>query len=380
MSNLPRQKMEKDMKFYLVGGAVRDWLLGRKPREYDFAFDASTTVFLQRNPKARKVGKSVSVILVGEQEHMPLNGSLAEDLQSRDFTINALALEENGVLHCHPQALEDLTRGILRPASPTSLINDPVRVFRLARLACELPFFHLHPEAVAQMRQVAAQGKLFDIPAERVGRELLKALAAPKPSRWLGTLLQGHCLEPWFMPFAKAAAIPAGPAAYHSGSVLAHTLRIMDQVAGNPLSVWMALCHDIGKTITPFEQWPHHYGHEETGEALAEELAVRLGLSRRFRLAGSTASLLHMKAGMYPMLRPGTRCRLLLEVHKRDLDEAFWPVAEADSKRELQSLVQRELAVVLAVSLPPHWRNQGEDSGRHLHALRAQALKNAAAR
>lgn len=371
--------MEKDVKFYLVGGAVRDWLLGRRPREYDFAFDAPTAVFLQRNPKARKVGKSVSVILVGEQEHMPLNGSLAADLLSRDFTINALALEENGILHCHPQALEDLTCSTLRPASPTSLTDDPVRVFRLARLACELPFFRLHPEAVTQMRQAAAQGKLSGIPAERIGREFLKALAAPKPSRWLGTLLQGNCLEPWFTPLAKAAVIPAGPSAYHSGSVLAHTLRIMDKVAGNALSVWMALCHDLGKTTTPFELWPHHYGHEEAGASLAEELAVRLGLSRRFRLAGSTASLLHMKAGMYPMLRPGTRCRLLLEVHKRDLDETFWPVAEADSGRELRPLVQRDLAVVLAVSLPPKWRNLGERSGRHLHTLRAQALKNAAA-
>ncbi|MFR8580822.1 hypothetical protein [Bilophila wadsworthia] len=76
---------------YLVGGAVRDRLLGRTPREYDFAFDADEATFLQRNPEARKVGKSVSVFLLRGQEFMPLEGTLEEDMRRRDLTINALA-------------------------------------------------------------------------------------------------------------------------------------------------------------------------------------------------------------------------------------------------------------------------------------------------
>ena len=120
---------------YLVGGAVRDRLLGRTPREYDFAFDADEATFLQRNPEARKVGKSVSVFLLRGQEFMPLEGPLEEDMRRRDLTINALAEDRDGNLLGHPDALSDLREGILRPASPTSFRDEPVRVFRLAWLA-----------------------------------------------------------------------------------------------------------------------------------------------------------------------------------------------------------------------------------------------------
>ena len=105
---------------YLVGGAVRDRLLGRTPREYDFAFDADEATFLQRNPEARKVGKSVSVFLLRGQEFMPLEGTLEEDMRRRDLTINALAEDRDGNLLGHPDALSDLREGILRPASPTA--------------------------------------------------------------------------------------------------------------------------------------------------------------------------------------------------------------------------------------------------------------------
>ena len=129
---------------YLVGGAVRDRLLGRTPREYDFAFDADEATFLQRNPDARKVGKSVSVFLLRGQEFMPIEGTLEDDMRRRDLTINALAEDRDGNLFGHPDALSDLREGILRPASPTSFRDEPVRVFRLARMACELPSFTVH--------------------------------------------------------------------------------------------------------------------------------------------------------------------------------------------------------------------------------------------
>ena len=147
---------------YLVGGAVRDRLLGRTPREYDFAFDADEATFLQRNPEARKVGKSVSVFLLRGQEFMPLEGTLEEDMRRRDLTINALAEDRDGNLLGHPHALSDLREGILRPASPTSFRDEPVRVFRLARMACELPSFTVHPEAVAQA--VRAGGRELPFP------------------------------------------------------------------------------------------------------------------------------------------------------------------------------------------------------------------------
>lgn len=325
---------------YLVGGAVRDRLLGRTPREYDFAFDADEATFLQRNPEARKVGKSVSVFLLRGQEFMPLEGTLEEDMRRRDLTINALAEDRDGNLLGHPDALSDLREGILRPASPTSFRDEPVRVFRLARMACELPSFMVHPEAVAQMRAVAGEGLLGRIPAERVGRELMKALASPKPSRWLSVLAEGNCLSPWFRELETSMDIPAGPVAYHSGSVMAHLMDVMDAVAGDPLCVWMALCHDLGKIGTDPALLPHHYGHELRGAEPAEHVAKRLALPARYGAAGVLSSQLHMKAGIYEMLRAGTRCDLLMQVHNAELDgrSGNWPKPTAGVRCVLSSM------------------------------------------
>ena len=106
------------MNVYLVGGAVRDLLLGRLPREWDYAFDGSREAFLAEHPDAAAVG-AVQVCLWRGCEFMPLRGaSLPDDLRARDLTINALALDAAGRLHCHPQALHDLRHRLLRPVSP----------------------------------------------------------------------------------------------------------------------------------------------------------------------------------------------------------------------------------------------------------------------
>ena len=224
------------------------------------------------------------------------------------------------------------------------------------------------------MRAVAGEGLLGRIPAERVGRELMKALASPKPSRWLSVLAEGNCLSPWFRELETSMDIPAGPVAYHSGSVMAHLMDVMDAVAGDPLCVWMALCHDLGKIGTDPALLPHHYGHELRGAEPAEHVAKRLALPARYGAAGVLSSQLHMKAGIYEMLRAGTRCDLLMQVHNAELDGPFWKLAEADSGRSLRPVVNDDLAVLLRISLPPEWRDRGKESGRRLRAMRCQAL------
>ena len=168
--------------------------------------------------------------------------------------------------------------------------------------------------------------------------------------------------------------IPAGPVAYHSGSVMAHLMDVMDAVAGDPLCVWVALCHDLGKIGTDPALLPHHYGHELRGAEPAEHVAKRLALPARYGAAGVLSSQLHMKAGSYEMLRAGTRCDLLMQVHNAELDGPFWKLAEADSGRSLRPVVNDDLAVLLRISLPPEWRDRGKESGRRLRAMRCQAL------
>lgn len=362
------------MELYLVGGAVRDLLLGRAPVELDFAFAGDMAGFLAAHPDARPVGKSVRVCLWRGHECMPLRGdSLEADMLARDLTVNAMALDSRGVLHVHPQSLADMRSRCLRPASATALADDPARVFRLARFAACWPDWQVAEEAYAQMRALLPAA-LAAIPAERVGRELRKALAAPAPARFLETLAAGKALSPWFAELETAGDIPAGPARWHKSSVLGHTARIMNLTAGDALAVWMALCHDLGKTVTAPALLPHHYGHERRGVALASALAQRLRLPALFRKAGALAAAEHMKAGMLPSLRPGTRRDLLWHVHQSGLHASFWRLVDADSGSRVSVEARRQLDALLAVRLPPDWQDKGELSSCKLRELHCRAL------
>lgn len=362
------------MKLYLVGGAVRDLLLGRKPTELDFAFAGNVSDFLAAHPDAVCVGKSVNVCLWRGRECMPLRGgTLAADLAARDLTINALALDSEGLLHMHPQAVEDLRGKLLRPASPSAFADDPARVFRLARFAARWPDWRIDREAFAQMRAVNGS-RLAAIPPERVAREMLKALAAPRPARFFRVLAQGGCLLPWFEEHEKARHIPAGPRQWHANSVFGHSLRLMDELAGDAMAVWMALCHDLGKIGTDPALLPHHYGHEARGVPFALALAKRLRLPAVYARAGALAAEEHMKAGMFCRLRAGTRRDLLWRVNQLGLSQPFWKLADADSKAAPSVLAYPGLEAISAVRLPEEWRNRGEESARKFRELQCAAL------
>ncbi len=361
---------------YLVGGAVRDMLLGGSPTEFDYAFSGDAAHFLASHAGACRVGKSVRVCLWRGQEYMPLRGgSIESDLAARDLTCNALALDADGVLHSHPLALHDLRDKILRPASAHAFADDPVRAFRLARFAARFPAFSVHEEALRQMRALHGSGAVAALPAERVGRELLKALATPSPARFLRVLAAGGLLSPWFTELDGCDSIPAGPAQWHSGSVLEHTARVMNAVAGDSMAVWMALCHDLGKMTTPPAELPHHYQHEKRGEALALALAERLALSRLHRQAGTLAVRQHMKAGMYDRLRIGTCRDLLWATRQEPFHDAFWRMVDADSRNRHSVRAAQELTVIAAVRLPEVWQNRGIESARQLRELQCLALR-----
>jgi tRNA nucleotidyltransferase (CCA-adding enzyme) len=378
------------MNYYTAGGAVRDLLLGRPVRDLDLLFDGSESDFIQANPQARKVRDlPCPIYLLGGYEYTPMRGgSFAADMLRRDFTCNALALAEDGRLFAHPQALGDLRDRVIRPTSPESLINDPVRLFRAARLHAALPGFSLHSECLAAMRDPAVS--LHDIAPEQVGRETQKACSAAKPGNFLRDLAEAGRLLPWFAEFEGTPDIPAGPPKYHNSSVLEHMARVMDTTAllcrddpeeTRTLAVWSALCHDLGKASTPLEILPHHYEHEARGATAAAALADRLRLPNRMRAAGIKAAHLHMKAGVYPTLRSGTRVDLLMEAHAADLLRPLFLTAQADSgRRDLLEAAERDLAVILAVHLPPERRNQGAASGARLRELRCTALAEASPR
>jgi tRNA nucleotidyltransferase (CCA-adding enzyme) len=373
------------MRILLVGGAVRNLLLGLPVRDRDYlVLDATVEDFLSAYPAAKSVGKTFPVfILKGEEYSFPRGEGLEQDLTRRDFTINALAQEipddETGALFHHPLALEDLKARLLRPASEHSLSDDPLRAFRAARFLAELPGFTAHPDLVQAMRHCAASGALREPYAERVGQEVLKACVGQRPGEFLRLLDQGQCLAPWFAELAEASAIPAGPPKYHDASVLEHTAQVMDALAGDPMAVWMGLCHDLGKALTPAHELPRHIRHEERGEAVAKALGERLRLPTRFVNAGADAARWHMLAGGYPELKNATRVDLLFRLKSRGVLREMFRLAAADKGQNPPdghlAEDQADLDAALTATLPPQARDQGETSGELLRSLRIQALR-----
>ena len=374
------------MRYFLAGGAVRDLLLGRIPTEFDIVFDGTPEDMARLHGPLRQVGKTAVTYIINGRDHTPLMGSIPENLLARDCTINALLLEENGIIHALPQTFADLRDGILRHASSQAFHDDPVRIFRIARLAATLPGFSIVPETLILMREAAAGEEFQAISPERVGKECIKAMAGYRPGDFLRALTTANALSPWFSPWEKGKDIPAGPFRYHgNNNVLDHTCTVMNTVAAMPLplderqiAVWMGLCHDLGKLTTLPERLPRHIGHEIRGESLAGKLARLLRLPRRWEKAGCLAASLHMKAGQYALLRPKTKVDLLHTLAASRLASPFIALVVADSgNTALREHMERDMRTILGVTLPEEWRNKGAESAAVLRRLRIAALKRA---
>ncbi|WP_027359638.1 HD domain-containing protein [Desulforegula conservatrix] len=364
------------MKLYKVGGSIRDRFLNRAIHDTDYVvIGTDEKCFLAGFPSARPVGKKKAVyILDGNEYTLSHSKNIEEDLGSRDLTINALAEDDEGRIFSHPQSFEDIKNKILRPVNQKNFFDDPLRVFRAARFAAEFPDFYISDELTGIMKKTSEKGILSSITAERVGMEVLKAFAAPVPSRFLKLLFSTDSLNPWLEEIVNFPQIPAGPKPYHNGSLLEHTYNVMDRLAGDKLLVWMGFCHDLGKSLTDEKILPHHYGHEKTGVQLAERIGQRLRLPKAFIKAGKTASLWHMKAGTYGDLRPGTRVDMLTSLLKDELFEEVFKLSAADKQNDYFVIAKKDMETILKVKLPEEFRDLGEKSASKIRELRCQAI------
>lgn len=363
------------MKLYLVGGAVRDRIRGLEPTDLDYvAVGGGEEELVRRVRGLTRVGRGIPVFVRGNAQYTVSEFSnIEDDLASRDLTVNALAEDADGRLFAHPDALADLRDKVLRPVADANFLADPLRAVRAARFAAAFPDFTVHADLLAAMRAVPPEA-LGGVAAERVGQEVLKACASPAPGNFLRVLRDGESLAPWLAEFDGADDIPAGPPEFHDLGVLEHTAHVMDRCAGDPLRVWMALCHDLGKTVTTPEALPHHFGHEEKGQDLSESLALRLRLPGRYLRAGRLAARWHMAAGRYTELRASTRVRMLLELDKAGISEQFFALVVADGGSDETARARRELEAIKAVRLPEKHRDLGPRSAGILLQLRCEAL------
>ncbi len=364
------------MNIYLAGGAVRDLLLGKPIADRDYLVTHTTRQqFLKAFPKAEEVGRAFPVFLLHKSEFsFPRGKTIEEELESRDLTVNALLLDTHGELLCHPNSLEDIGNRVLRPASFQSFVDDPLRVFRAARFWAKYPEFTPHASLIETMQAIADMGLLEKIAAERIGQETIKALSTQSPGNYLRLLSKGGCLGPWFEECIPGVDMPAGPPQYHDSSVMEHTCRIMDNLAGDTIAVWMGLCHDLGKNFTAREHLPKHHGHDKRGITPAKELAERIRLSNRYVTAGTKAARWHMIGGQYDQLRPGTKVDILIDAHFARLLSPLFKLIKADQGKDFMQQAHDDLATILPVQLPPKSRNLGPQSGKILRMLRAEQL------
>lgn len=365
------------MKKYLVGGAVRDNLLGRQVRDKDFVIiGASEKEFLKRYTKAKRIGNKDSVYIYKGDEYTVSNlPDIHADLLRRDLTINAFAQDEDEeAIVSHPDAFADLEKKILKPISEGNFLNDPLRVFRAARFAAEFPGFRVHSELIRVMAHVSRKGLLDGVSAERVGNEVIKACSAPSPGRFLLLLSETGAFTPWFHEFQGTEKMPAGPAPYHKESVLEHTAEVMDRLKGSSLRVWMGLCHDIGKARSAEEFLPSHHEHGEKGKAPAKNIGTRLKLPNTFIKAGIISAEKHMAAGMYDELRPGTKVRLLLTLNRYGITKEMFEVVAADKGINFIEKAKEDTRQILSVHLPEEFKGLGPESGEKLFQLQCQKL------
>lgn len=285
------------MQSYLVGGCVRDKLLGLPVKDRDWVVvGASPEEMLSQG--FRPVGKDFPVFLHPKtQEEYALarterkNGrgyhgfsfhaapdvTLEQDLARRDLTINAIAEDNDGKLIDPFNGQSDIKNRILRHVSP-AFVEDPVRVLRIARFAARFGF-SIAEETQQLIRQMVDNGELEFLVPERVWQELSKALLTKQPSLFFTSLREVGALQTLFPDVDRLFGVPQNPKWHPEIDTGIHVMMVLDQAArlSEDLSVrFAALCHDLGKGLTPADILPGHKGHEATSVNLTREMCRHL--------------------------------------------------------------------------------------------------------
>ncbi|MGD8578099.1 MAG: multifunctional CCA addition/repair protein [Lysobacterales bacterium] len=345
------------MEVFLVGGAVRDALLGLPVKERDWVVVGGSPEQLL-DEGYRQVGASFPVFLhpeTGEEyalartERKQGHGyhgfavdfhpgvTLEEDLRRRDLTINAMARDADDRLIDPFGGKQDLRDRVLRHVSP-AFREDPLRVLRVARFAARFaPLgFRVHEATLELMREMSDSGELGHLAPERVWTEIEKAMAAPRPGRFVEVLRECGALRALLPEVDVLFGVPQ-PARYHPEiDTGRHVLMAMDVAAECGYSqpvVFSLLLHDLGKGETPRDEWPAHSGHEQRGIPLVEAVCERLRAPRAFRDLAVAVCALHLRCHRLLEMRPGSVMRLLEDadlLRRPDRLEELAQACEAD--------------------------------------------------
>lgn len=351
------------MHIYLVGGAVRDNLLGRPVVDRDHVVvGALPEELLALGYKP--VGKDFPVFLhphTGEEyalartERKTGRGyhgfvfqadatvTLEQDLARRDLTINAIAQDEHGALTDPYHGVRDIEARMLRHVSP-AFVEDPVRVLRVARFAARFaPLgFTVADETMALMRQMVRDGEVDHLVPERVWAETRKALGEPQPSAFLRVLRECGALAVLFPEIDALYGVPQRAEFHPEIDTGVHLEMVLDAAAriapGDDLVGFCALTHDLGKALTPADELPRHIGHEHRGVAPLHALIARLKVPTEHAALAELVCREHLNAHRAFELKPATVLKLLssLDALRRPARlDAFLAACEADKRGRL---------------------------------------------
>ena len=306
---------------YLVGGAVRDKLLGIVNHDEDYCVTGiSFEEFKELFPEANVRGRDFPVFDIDNKEfaiarkerkigighnsfdvEIDKKITIEEDLERRDITINAIAKEVLTDKIIDPfGGREDLKKHIIRAVS-NHFVEDPLRVYRVSRFASQFDF---DVEYNTMKMIELLKNELPSLSVERVYNELSKALLTDKPSRFFDVLKDANVLNIHFKEIYNLIGAEQ-PIKYHpEGDSYNHTMIVLDKVADKTKTLsaerklelrFSALVHDLGKGATPKEEYPHHIRHEERGAELVKIFGRRLKIPTRLIKCGTISCLEHMR-------------------------------------------------------------------------------------
>jgi tRNA nucleotidyltransferase (CCA-adding enzyme) len=375
------------MKTYLVGGAVRDNLLGLPVKDKDWVVVGATPddmlaqgylqvgkgfpVFLHPETKQEyalaRTERKTAPGHTGFEFDTSASVTLEQDLMRRDLTVNAIAETESGELIDPYGGQRDIEQRVLRHVS-MAFTEDPLRVLRVARFAARFApqGFTVASETMQLMQTIVASGELETLVAERVWKEIELGLLSPAPHEFIRVLRECAALEVILPEVNELFGVPQ-PAKYHPEiDTGVHILMCLQQAVrlSEDASVrYAVLVHDVGKGITDRSKWPSHVGHESLGLQRLKKIDARLPVPTEFSRLAALVCEHHTKLHRVKELRPQTLLTLLEtldSIRRPERLDRFLLACEADARGrtglEQQDYPQRQyllsiLDAVLAIDI-----------------------------
>lgn len=338
------------MKIYLVGGAVRDKLLGRPVTERDYVVVGGTPQAMI-DQGFKPVGKDFPVFLhpttheeyalarTERKSGLGYHGftvyaqpdvTLEADLERRDLTINAMAEDEHGQIIDPYQGQADLQARYLRHVS-AAFSEDPVRILRIARFAARYHAlgFRVHPDTMILMRRMVRAGEVHHLVAERVWQELHKALQEPHPEIFF-QVLRGCGANAILFPELDALyGVPNPPLWHPEVDSGVHTMMVLQRAVNlstDPKIRFAALVHDFGKALTEPDHWPHHHGHDKAGVKPIKQFCERLRVPIEYRDLALLVSEFHILIHRCGQLKSSTLLELFHRVDAWRRPDRFFDI------------------------------------------------------